>query len=325
MDESSQYAPIIIPTLNRIEHLRLCISSLKRNTLAPQSDLIISLDYPPEEKYMEGYLQICSYFDKEIGGFRSVQIIRQSKNLGPYGNYVFLKEYVKQQGYTRFIFTEDDNEFSPNFLIFINKGLELFKNDERIIAVCSNGIASIDGYNGSIALTQNFSAQGYGMWCVKDDLLKTKITRENFELIAQDYAFLKEMWRKDKSIFFSFKSAILQDQNLYRTVSGEIPIVDMTIKVYMIKEKKYCIAPIVMTSRNHGYDGSGVNCPKIEGKIPNIDKRAGFEYNYTKDIPTHTFKLSYSFMDYIKIGGCLIKMWIYFIRKKMNRYDEANS
>ena len=49
------FYPVIIYTLNRYEHFRRCVESLARNTHAEQTELVIGLDYPPSEKYVEGH------------------------------------------------------------------------------------------------------------------------------------------------------------------------------------------------------------------------------------------------------------------------------
>ena len=61
-----KYAPIIIPTLNRIEHLKRCITSLQKNPWAKYTPLIVSVDYPPNERYVEGYKKVCKYLKEEI-------------------------------------------------------------------------------------------------------------------------------------------------------------------------------------------------------------------------------------------------------------------
>lgn len=43
----THYAPVIIPTLNRYVHLKRCVDSLAKCTHAPDTELIIGLDYPP--------------------------------------------------------------------------------------------------------------------------------------------------------------------------------------------------------------------------------------------------------------------------------------
>ena len=88
-------APIIIPTLNRYEHLRRCIESLGKNTLANETEIYISLDYPPSDKYIEGYNKVYQYLkSNSIDGFKEVHIFFQEKNLGPTENAYFLRREV---------------------------------------------------------------------------------------------------------------------------------------------------------------------------------------------------------------------------------------
>ena len=51
MKTLSQYAPVLIPTLNRYEHLKQCLESLSKCSLAEHTEVYIALDFPPSEKY----------------------------------------------------------------------------------------------------------------------------------------------------------------------------------------------------------------------------------------------------------------------------------
>ena len=82
------YAPILIPTLNRYEHLRKCLESLSRCTWAEQTDVYVSLDYPPSDqwdRYAPGweknreFLRSCGNL-----GFKNLFVIEQTENLGIY-------------------------------------------------------------------------------------------------------------------------------------------------------------------------------------------------------------------------------------------------
>ena len=101
------YAPVIILTLNRYEHLKRCISSLQKNGWAKYTPLYISVDFPPASKYEEGYQKICEYLKSGIDGFASVTVFYQRNNLGAYKNELFLIDEVRKQ-YDRYIFTEDE-------------------------------------------------------------------------------------------------------------------------------------------------------------------------------------------------------------------------
>ena len=48
-------APVIIGTLNRFEHFHDCLESLEKCTMADETDVYVALDYPPSEKYVEGW------------------------------------------------------------------------------------------------------------------------------------------------------------------------------------------------------------------------------------------------------------------------------
>ena len=60
------YAPVAVWTLNRYEHLRCCIDSLKKNKYAIDTEVYISLDFPPSEGYQEGYDKVRAYLHQNI-------------------------------------------------------------------------------------------------------------------------------------------------------------------------------------------------------------------------------------------------------------------
>jgi hypothetical protein len=131
---SEIYAPVLIPTLCRFTHLKRCIDSLKRNSYAKYTPLYIALDYPAKEIHREGYNHISNYLNN-LNGFLYVKVIYRDKNFGPEKN-VFEARKILLEKYDRIIFSEDDNEFSPNFLEFINKGLNKFEKNANIFAIC---------------------------------------------------------------------------------------------------------------------------------------------------------------------------------------------
>lgn len=99
------YAPIIIATLNRYEHLKRCIESLQKNSWAKYTELYISVDYPAKEVHWEGYRKVREYLEAGIEGFKKVEVYYQSFNLGGAENFMFLKRIIFQS-YDRWIETE---------------------------------------------------------------------------------------------------------------------------------------------------------------------------------------------------------------------------
>ena len=119
------HAPVGIVTLNRYSHFRKCLESLEKCTGAAETEVFVALDYPPSEKYKEGWTDIDEYLkNKEADkGIKQLNVVRRKCNCGvgkPNGNWELLEKSLHEH-YDRYIFTEDDNVFSPNFLEFINK------------------------------------------------------------------------------------------------------------------------------------------------------------------------------------------------------------
>lgn len=310
------YAPIIIPTLNRYEHLPRCIESLLTNEWVRFTELFISVDYPPSPEYQEGYEFLCKYLRSGISGFKSVDIVYQDKNLGPSGNINYLFNKIKDK-YDRYIFMEDDIEVAPNFLEYMDKGLEIFKDDDRVFAICSTGAAQEyhDDYN--IVLCRNFSAWGVGHWVKKDGELSKLLHRDYFTRVARDWRRLRTIYRGDAGVFFAFQDLILKRGNLYSNCEDEIPMWDQTVKICGLLEDFYVIGACKDKTRNWGYDGSGVNCNIIEEYNPEtddaLDKELHFEYKYSE--PMHTWGIGGmgGIENRIRIVAALVKIGIWRI------------
>lgn len=279
MKEIVNFAPIIIPTLNRLTHLKRCIESLSRNTYADKTSLIISVDYPPSLKYSEGYQEVCDYLSKGISGFKSVDIIYQKENIGSLGNYVFLRKYVADKGYDRYIYLEDDIEVASCFVEFIDTCLQEFENDMRIHAVCAAGGGYAGDYARNVALSRNFSAAGYGAWINKSFFETMTIDREYFVKVAKNKGKMKRLLTKGGALLFTLQHIIMNNDKLFK----ESVWYDETIKIYMLMEDKFAISGKTMI-KNWGYDGTGDHCGVNESYIKyDMPNDEVFELKYTND------------------------------------------
>lgn len=247
-------APVIIPTLNRYEHFKQCLESLERCSGAEFTDVYVGLDFPPNDKYVDGWKKISIYLhDKEQNhAFRKLEIIRRDKNCGVTtndSNSALLYRYVALR-YDTYIYTEDDNVFSPNFLEYINKGLERYRNDDSVFAIV--GYAHPYHFkhrdNNHYRHNTDMSAWGYGAWFRKYNQFV-------------DYV-LKNGFRKDFSLrnMIKFKHhgwLRLFDFVRYSYHKGYVWITDGVISTYMILRDKYVITPTISKVRNIGWDNSG--------------------------------------------------------------------
>lgn len=250
------YYPVIIPTLNRYEHFKRCVESLKSNTHAEKTELVIGIDYPPNDKYIDGWKKICDYV-KYIKGFKKVTVFYRDENLGPRGNVEKLREYA-YQNYDALISTEDDNVFSPNFLDFVNKGLYLYRNDKDIISICGYmspiNFESISNKT-TIAYLQEYETWGYGRWKDREEELNNNMPYKYMEYICRNRKFLKKLHEYPRNLYQLMFWPLFNPK-----LNGKC---DFALSCYCILNGKYTINPLLSLVRNEGNDGSGVNNVRI--------------------------------------------------------------
>lgn len=248
MKEKLECYPVIIATLNRYEHFVRCIESLKKNSKARETELVLGLDYPPSDKYREGYNMIKDYITR-IQGFGKVTIFQWETNLGPVNNFNELLKYAFDH-YNAVILSEDDNEFSSNFLEFMNLALHKFETDEKISSVSGYNYPNMYYQNGKNAYLRKVCvAFGLGLW--RDKYALNYI--ENLDY----YQSILESWKLSAKIFIT---SLAELRMLIKMVRKELFWADVCRTTNNIIENKYQLAPAISLVRNHGYDGSGEHC-----------------------------------------------------------------
>lgn len=242
------YYPVGIPTLCRYEHFRRCVNSLAKNTHADKTELVIGLDFPPAEKYREGYEQINQYID-QIQGFAKVTVFRHEKNLGAMENWLFIKQYIFEH-YDAAIMTEDDNEFSPCFLDFMDKCLTYYKSEFQIDSICG---CLHPQFHNLVSEGQLFKketcAWGIGYFREKEML---------FQTIPPSYweDCIKSSIRSLKLILISPGMYLMLSDMINRKKHWG----DVMKSVWQMENEKYQVAPCVNLVRNWGYDSTGLHC-----------------------------------------------------------------
>lgn len=271
----NNFAPVLIPTLNRHVHFKRCVESLSACTHADKTDLFIFLDYPLKDAHREGYELIKAYLPN-IKGFKTVNVIEREKNYGAVDNFFKSIEYGFER-YDRILFSEDDNEFSPNFLDYINKGLDLFNYDKRIQAICGfkypindNNISNVDELNYFYAKT--FSAWGFGIWRDRYKLAKSIYTPKEILDFLKSFKNIREIYNMAPQKIKSMLNSVYKKKELYG---------DGIVSLENIKNNTTCVYPTISKVLNHGHDGSGEHCVYIHESIYNkiiIDKNTIFDF-----------------------------------------------
>lgn len=311
------FAPIIIATLNRAEHFKRCVESLRKCKYADKTELFISVDYPPAERYEAGYQQVCDYLDKGILGFKEVHVFYQEKNLGAKNNLRFLREFVLAR-FDRYIVTEDDNEFSYNFLEYMNKGLKIFEEDDRILNICAlQNKGPWDSADDTVIFQQDCPSYGLGLWRHKEIELEKIITKYLLVDIGENPNMINYLWKQSKISYQQYIEGILCGKNpIFWKDDEGIRLCDTVRTIYAICANKYFVAPKITKSRNWGLDGSGVNMGKKKidpCKVWEIDMDDNFEFRFSFDK-----KKIDKYNEYIH--GHISKVWWLYIFKAKIKY-----
>ena len=260
---ATKYAPIYIPTLCRNAHFIRGLESLKKNGWAINTDVYIALDYPAKESHWEGYRKICDYLDNgDFSVFASFNIIKRDRNIGSLANIDSTRDMLIEK-YDRWIMAEDDIEFAPVFLEYMNKCLDYYENDPDVFAV--NGYAYPVSYSHSedsnvIKQYATVSEWGIGYWKKKyldaQQKIENGFLRDSFNFA--DHAGTLESMVKSRRFDYINYALSGNDDPLYTHMT------DVSMGIYCNLTEKCVISPIVSKTRNHGFDGSGLYCGKIE-------------------------------------------------------------
>ena len=275
---------IVLPTLCRHKHLEKCLDSLKKNPCAQYVDLYIGLDYPANDSHWPGYRKILKLMEKDYSMFRSFHLIKRPTNYGVSKNTVSLYQEVFEE-HEQFIYMEDDAEVSENYLEYMLKTLDYFRDDPDVI--------SVSGYsypvrfkmgNNCTVITQNaiFNMWGAGFWKDKYKVFRKEITEDL--CLIRNYSYnLKhfKLSRYRRTDYINIVAGIDPDDKDVRELCPMFTRpTDIAMGVYMQVNGKYQAMPIISKVRNNGFDGTGLYCKAV--KPSRFGKIISDSYDYSR-------------------------------------------
>lgn len=242
-----KYAPIVVYTYNRLDHLKKTIAALKENHLAMESDLFIVSDAAKDNNAEQSVNKLRDFINS-VDGFNSVNKIYREKNLGAFKSIMSAEKEVLSD-YGKVISLEDDIVTSRNFLDFINAGLDFYQESDQTLTVA--------GYCHPIDISKNCEFDswnspwhcpwGYGTWRKKYD--RIDLYKNPLSEISNNKELLKTLKRSGD--FFL--------DTLYFDALGKISAADARICGQMLLHGLHTVMPTKSKVSNIGCDGSGVN------------------------------------------------------------------
>lgn len=275
---------ILVPTLCRNEHLEKCLTSLSKNPWAKYVDVYIGVDYPAKDSHWPGYKEILKLMERDYSMFRSFNIYKRPFNYGADNNINDLYQKADKD-HEQFIFMEDDTEFSENYLEYMLKALDYFRDDPDVISVSGYSYpVSFKTDNNCNIITQNaiFNMWGAGFW--KDKFEKCRKEIEEDICLVRDYAYNLNHFNFSQYRRVDYINCVAgvdpDDRDVRKLCYMFTSTTDIAMGVYMQVKGKYQAMPVISKVRNNGFDGTGLYCQAI--KPAESEAITSETYDYSK-------------------------------------------
>ncbi|HNP33138.1 MAG TPA: hypothetical protein PKN96_07580 [Flavobacterium sp.] len=280
------YAPILVMVYDRLDSLKKCIESLQKCEEAKQSILYISSDAAYRNQDLEKIEAVRNYI-KTVSGFKKVIPIIHNDNKGLNNCYKFAIDLIFKESDT-FLFLEDDIIVAPDFLKFMNDGLEFYKNDHRIISVSGFSHSVFydvyDKLKSEIYFTQRWCPWGFASW--KDRMLNVPdLSLKELKKDLNNESFVKKLDKIGIDLFTAFQRKLYKKEPL---------VLDYRYVHHMVKNDLYTVTPYTTKTFNIGNDGQGTRTKKNE-KFTQFDTNSLNEVVSFKFSEFETNKINNSF------------------------------
>jgi GT2 family glycosyltransferase len=155
-------APIILFVYNRPEHTRRTLEALSANPLAKHSDLIIYADAPKKPE-QESSVKLVRDLVRATAGFKSVEIVERDVNYGLARSIITgVSEICAAHG--RVIVVEDDLVVAPDFLGFLNAGLDRYQDEPRVFQISGYAYPAHNDETAEAFFLPMVSCWGWATW-----------------------------------------------------------------------------------------------------------------------------------------------------------------
>ncbi len=173
-----QYYPVVIFCFNRLSCLKETISSLSKNYLAAETDLIIFSDGAKKQADRAKVEEVRAYLKTvSAEGFKSVKVKESPVNKGLYTSVITGVSEVLNV-HDAIIVLEDDLVTSANFLDFMNEGLMTYKNHSDVISIAgyTSPVSTPIGFEFDNYFTGRAASWGWATWKLQWEKVDWKVS-----------------------------------------------------------------------------------------------------------------------------------------------------
>jgi len=239
-------APIALFVYNRPGHTRRTVEALLANPQAARSDLFVYADGPKSASDAGPVAEVRAYL-AEVSGFKSLTVQASAYNRG-LANSIIAGVSDMLGRFERVIVLEDDLVTSPHFLSYMNRALELYRDDERVVSV-HGYIYPMVGELPETFFLRGADCWGWGTW------------RRGWRLFEPDgRLLLKELQGRRLTGAFDLGHAFPFTRMLREQVEGKKDSWAIRWHASAFLKGALTLYPGRTLVRNVGHDASGTNC-----------------------------------------------------------------
>ena len=243
----TKFAPIALFVYNRPKHTRETVYALLKNSEAAHSDLYIFSDAAKHEGAQTAVIEVREFI-RQIKGFNSITITERDKNFGLANSIIDGVTHLCDK-FGKVIVLEDDLRVSPYFLNFMNKALDRYQYDEKVMQIVGYMFpVKLEMENDSLFLPLT-SSWGWATW---------QSAWQHFDKSASGYSVLADnnMLRKA----FDLSGRYKYFQMLQAQMRNEVDSWAIRWYLSVFLKNGLVLYPRISLVENSGFDGSGVNC-----------------------------------------------------------------
>lgn len=239
-------APIALFAYRRPDHLARVVNALRANPEARDTDLVAFSDGPKRPDHQAGVDEVRALL-RDLDGFRSVRVVERDRNLGLATSIVSgVTEILEAHG--EVIVVEDDLVVAPDFLRYMNEGLERYRHEGRV--------ASIHGYRYPLATPSSsaFFIRGADCWGWATWSRAWRVFEPDSRILLDRLKRQRLLRRFDFDGSYGY-GRMLEDQIAGRVDSWAIRWYASAFLADMVT-----LYPRESLVENIGHDGSGSHC-----------------------------------------------------------------
>jgi hypothetical protein len=267
------------------------VEALLKNDQAVERDLFVFSDAAKTPKAAEAVREVREYI-KTISGFKSVNIVERAYNFGLARSIIEGVTSVVNER-MRIIVLEDDLLVTPYFLVFMNRALDKYKDEQQVIQVSGYMFpVTIDIKEDALFLPLTTS-WGWATW---------KRAWQLFDPDAKGYSQVKSDLKLRKR--FNLDGAYDYFSMLEAQLAGQVDSWAVRWQLSAFLNDSLIIYPRHSLIVNVGFDGTGTH-----GTMTGLLTQSGMKDTFSPEIFPNNIKASHYWADVCRALKNRLNLW----------------